>query len=386
MPSVPLPNLAALLAEAGLVDALPPDCPASLAELQNVRLMHGRAALLVRLKGLGMISLRDRQKFVQIFGKASRQGRIVTRIEPPLMLKSANSKKKIAFCFLIYDAIHHEELWYAFFSAAPRGLAQYSVHVHAKSRTHPLRFFEDCHLPRERIVPTEYSSISIVHAMNMLLAQALDDEDNEKFVFLSGACVPIKPFEYVYGKLLSNDDCYFSEMGGASPTNTPFMYEQAFGDKVARYVEKASQWCVLNRSLARICAHAPPEYKRCFEALPAPDEYYFLTSARLHARTVTFNVAANDNTGCHTGPTFANWWPKLEIEAPGGFAANEFTLPKTYRSITIDELHSHVHGPCLFARKFSASCQASLEPLRQLHQSDCCMHQNVQDELDTCMV
>ena len=39
--------------------------------------------------------------------------------------------------------------------------------------------------------------------------------------------------------------------------------------------------------------------------------------------------------------------------------------PRVYRRITVEELHSLVRGPCLFARKFASEC-AGLEPLRSL--------------------
>ena len=203
----PLREMTALFAEAGL--NVQPTSATSVDELQAVRLAFGRPALLSRLKEIGVGSITDRQKLAKCLAVASRAGRIPTTIPPAASSARATIHGKIAFCFLIYGEIHHEDLWHAFLCGAPRGAEQFSVHVHAKSRDVPLRRFEHCHLPRESIVETQYADISLVDAMNALLRHALAESDARKFVFVSGHCLPVKPFSFVYDALMADDSAHF---------------------------------------------------------------------------------------------------------------------------------------------------------------------------------
>ena len=47
--------------------------------------------------------------------------------------------KKIAFCFLIYDIINHEELWNIFFKDIDTNL--YNIYIHYKNNKQ-LKYFE----------------------------------------------------------------------------------------------------------------------------------------------------------------------------------------------------------------------------------------------------
>ena len=126
-----------------------------------------------------------------------------------------------------------------------------------------------------------------------------------KFVFVSQSCLPIKPFAHVRAALLSDDCCHFSAMD-EEPISKGSVSEAAID---GRHVSKASQWCVLNRSLAAWCVHAPPEYVGGFSRMHgAPDEWFFLSTARhIGMPPWMLRVSADDAHDCHTGPTHVNW-------------------------------------------------------------------------------
>ena len=88
--------------------------------------------------------------------------------------------KKIAFCFLIYDVINHEELWYRFFENVDK--SKYSIYIHYKDAT-PLTYFDNYKL--ETQIETEYADVSIV-AQNLLLEEARKDGD-QHFIFISNS-------------------------------------------------------------------------------------------------------------------------------------------------------------------------------------------------------
>jgi hypothetical protein len=48
--------------------------------------------------------------------------------------------------------------------------------------------------------------------MNVLLSHALADAANMRFVFVSGHCIPTKPFAHVYDALMNHDVSHFSAM------------------------------------------------------------------------------------------------------------------------------------------------------------------------------
>ena len=355
-------DLPTLLAEASLDRHAAALSAETLDSLQQLRLVHGRPALLQRLKERDVAPLPDRQKIVQLLAQASRAGRIPTQLGVQETQPASEVQGKIAFLFLIYDQIHHDNMWVDFFRAAdPR---RYSIYVHAKTRNVPLApLFESCHLPPANIVPTEYATISLVHAENQLLQAALRDDGNRKFVFASGACIPIKPFRVCCEALLRDDRAHFSEMADLTANDRGLqrmILEAGASHGIgSKHASKASQWCVLNRRLAHLCAHTMSSgYIHAFEGVKAPEEWYYLTTARMatsgsdHLEEIS---AVPDVHRNHMGPTFVNW-----READG-----EPSRPREYRRVTVDDLHAMVQGPSFFARKFAKECEG-LEPLQDM--------------------
>ena len=96
---------------------------------------------------------------------------------------------KIAFLFLVYDNIVYNRLWAAFFESANPN--KYSIYIHYKNDKN-LGAFDKHKL--KTTVDTEWAKVSLVKAQNLLLKEATKDEHNQRFIFLSQSCVPIKTF------------------------------------------------------------------------------------------------------------------------------------------------------------------------------------------------
>jgi hypothetical protein len=149
--------------------------------------------------------------------------------------------KKIAFCFLIYDVINHEEMWYIFFKNIDP--AKYSIYIHYKTNK-PLKYFEKYKLTN--CIETRYENETIPLAYNVLFRKAYEDQDNYKFMILSGACIPLKSFDYIYNKLTADTYGYFN----ICPQSQCFPncnYLLNVIDK--KYIAKSHNWFILNRSL-----------------------------------------------------------------------------------------------------------------------------------------
>jgi hypothetical protein len=77
---------------------------------------------------------------------------------------------------------------------------KYNIYVHYKIQT-PLKYFEKYKLTN--CIESKYADVSLVYAQNILLEEALKDENNQHFIFLSNSCVPLKNFEYIYNNLFN---------------------------------------------------------------------------------------------------------------------------------------------------------------------------------------
>jgi len=223
---------------------------------------------------------------------------------------------KIAFIFLIYNVINHEELWHMFFSNIDK--SKYSIYIHYKYDER-LEYLEEFKVAKN--IPTKYADISIVKAQNYMLSEALKDKNNTHFIFLSGSCIPLKPFEYIYDNLEEP----FSYFHIANP-------EECLPDCIAaltyidmKYLNKASQWCILNTYLS----------------------YTYGDRLGEEIKATSYNSPPEIAT------TFANW------EGMDYKYATDREL-KNYIHITQAELLHLLKSPCFFGRKFKPIAAQSI--------------------------
>ena len=96
-----------------------------------------------------------------------------------------NTGKKIAFCFLIYDKINHEELWNNWLKNIDKN--KYNIYIHYKENK-LLKHFNNKKIKEN--IKTSWGDISVVLAQNLLLKEALKDPNNQNFIFVTGSCIP----------------------------------------------------------------------------------------------------------------------------------------------------------------------------------------------------
>ncbi|KAF8400205.1 hypothetical protein HHK36_013501 [Tetracentron sinense] len=123
---------------------------------------------------------------------------------PPIQ----SENPKIAFMFLTPGLLPFEKLWDKFFHGHED---RFSVYIHAsrEKSVHMSRYFADREIRSEKV---NWGKISMVDAERRLLANALEDPDNQHFVLLSDSCVPLHSFDYVYNYLMDTNisfiDCF----------------------------------------------------------------------------------------------------------------------------------------------------------------------------------
>jgi hypothetical protein len=272
---------------------------------------------------------------------------------------------KIAFLFLIYDMINHESIWHRYFRDFEGGVrkSQYNIYIHYKTDVR-LEFFDEYKIHKSKIIDTKYADISIVKAQNILIKEALKDAKNTHFIFLSGSCIPLKSFDYLYHYL----EPKYSYFHVADPDDCFPDCEVALQYIPKRHIHKASQWCILNRKHAELLtdgatvanadtatSSSTNTYLRWFEDTYAPDELCYISYlSYIYNDTLDDEIIA---TSYHSPPevatTFANW------EDMNYKYVSEREL-KNYKSISEEELEHLLRSKSLFGRKFKPSCYPSL--------------------------
>ena len=264
------------------------------------------------------------------------------------------SKKKIAFCFLIYDEINQEELWKHFFKNVDSN--KYNIYIHYKDNK-PLKYFEQYKIKNS--IPTKGFDMCLVRAQNILLEHALQDPNNRHIIFIYNSCIPLKNFNYIYS-FLNPKYSYFNLFNQAfkkrweKDTNIPIHID---------YIQKASQWCILNRKHASLVLQYK-DYEKWFSKLSditytermsrgAPDEYSYISTLYYHNLHNELKITHNKADGA---TTFTNWY-SMKYKYP---MKQEVNFLKNYNYIDTDELNYLLQSSSLFGRKFKKDAYKSI--------------------------
>ncbi|KAL2896351.1 hypothetical protein RDABS01_038135 [Bienertia sinuspersici] len=185
---------------------------------------------------------------------------------------------KVAFMFLTKGPLPLASLWNLFFKGHQNF---YSIYVH----THPSfnyswppdSVFYGRAIPSQEV---EWGTMSMVDAERRLLANALLNFANERFVLLSESCIPLFKFTTIYNYLINSkfsflpsfDDLRLAGRGRYNPKMHPNIALEDW--------RKGSQWFEVKRELA-IRMVSDQKYYSTFKDHCHPpcynDEHYFPT-------------------------------------------------------------------------------------------------------------
>ncbi|KAF7838006.1 glycosyltransferase BC10-like [Senna tora] len=270
---------------------------------------------------------------------------------------------KIAFMFLSPGSLPFEKLWDKFFQGHE---GKFSVYVHA-SKTKPVhvsRYFVNRDIRSDQVV---WGKISMVDAERRLLANALQDPDNEHFVLLSESCVPLYNFDYIYNYLMYTNISFVDCFKDPGPHGNGRYSEHMLPEVEMKDFRKGAQWFSVKRQHAVIIM-ADNLYYSKFHTYCQPGVEGRNCIADEHYLPTFFNII--DPRG------IANWsithvdWSERKWH-PKSYRAHDVTyeLLKNITSIdvsvhvTSDEKREVQRWPCLwngiqkpcylFARKFT---------------------------------
>lgn len=140
---------------------------------------------------------------------------------------------KVAFCFLLYDKIEHQELWKSFF-LNQKGFSLYS-HIKKVTDETPKWLLKT----RVPTIKTGWCQENLVRAWVSMLKKALLDKDNKYFALLSGSCIPLFDFITTWKKI------FRTKKSRINIETESYVYQQT-----GFYY--ADQWCILNRTHAQL--------------------------------------------------------------------------------------------------------------------------------------
>ncbi|CAL9050863.1 glycosyltransferase BC10 [Musa acuminata AAA Group] len=269
---------------------------------------------------------------------------------------------KIAFMFLTPGSLPFEKLWEKFFLGHE---GRFSIYVHASREKpdHVSPLFVGRDIQSGKVV---WGKISMVDAERRLLANALQDPDNQHFVLLSDSCVPLHNFDYVYNYLMGTNVSFIDCFWDPGPHGNARYTEHMLPEIEEKDFRKGSQWFSMKRRHALIVL-ADSLYYTKFKLYCKPgfdsrncyaDEHYLPTLLSMVDPTGIANWSVT-----HVDWSEGKWHPKAYRAQDVTFEIlkNISSIDESYH-VTSDEkkvvtvkpcLWNGMKRPCyLFARKF----------------------------------
>lgn len=262
----------------------------------------------------------------------------VKDLNPPMI----NSNKKIALCFLIYDKINHEQIWYDYLKNIDPN--KYNIYIHYKTNK-PLKYFEKYKL--QNCIETCWGCLSIVLAQNLILKEALKDPLNQHFIWLSGACIPIKSFNYVYNYLDAGKSYYNIMLDKQVFPRANYALNYIEKNKI----KKANMASIINRKHAELFVNNEDNIKKWFKNINNVDEHAYISL--LYHYNLENELILTDNLAAGA-IIFAQW---SDMENYKIFNKSIKENDYTYKYICSEELEYLINSNSLFARKFLPECK-----------------------------
>ncbi|EYU40777.1 hypothetical protein ABFS82_12G075500 [Erythranthe guttata] len=201
-----------------------------------------------------------------------------------------NRTPKVAFMFLTRGKLPLAPLWEMFFKGN-EGL--FSIYLH----TLPEFTYEppESSVFYKRRIPSklvQWGRPSMIDAERRLLANALLDFTNQRFVLLSETCIPLFNFSTIYNYLINSNQSFLSTFDDPRPIGRG-RYNKRMGPAISLSDwRKGSQWFEANRELA-IAIISDVEYYPIFRNHCLPpcymDEHYLPTLVNKVCPNLTSN-------------------------------------------------------------------------------------------------
>jgi len=277
------------------------------------------------------------------------------------MPMAVSKNPKIAFMFLTPGTLPFEKLWEKFLQGHD---GRYSIYIHASREkpVHSSSLFVGREIHSEKVV---CGRISMVDAEKRLLANALEDVDNQIFVLLSDSCVPLHTFDYIYNYLMGTNVSFIDCFLDPGPHGTGRYSMEMLPEIEQRDFRKGAQWFAITRRHALLIL-ADNLYYNKFKLYCKPAEGHNCIADEHYLPTL-FNMVdpggiANWSV-THVDWSEGKWHPRSYRAADVNYQLlKNITSVNENFHITSDDKKVMTRTPCmwngtkrpcyLFARKF----------------------------------
>ncbi|XP_038887114.1 glycosyltransferase BC10-like [Benincasa hispida] len=302
-----------------------------------------------------IVSLEEHKSLVhnmsdeELFWRASMVPRIVE--------SDKTVPKKVAFMFLTTGPLPLAILWEKFFKGH-NGL--YSIYVHS----HPSYADE---MPQTSVfygrrIPSQavyWGTASMIDAERRLLANALLDLSNQRFVLLSDSCIPLFNFTTIYNHVMSSNLSFLGSFYDPRKSCQGRYNPQMSPEINITDWRKGSQWFEVHRELA-LHIVSDTKYYPIFKNYCLPpcymDEHYIPTLVHMLKPELNSNRSITWVDWSKGGPHPSKFgWNDITDEF-----LNRIRFESTCNNENYDQYYSTSSICFLFARKFLPN---TLEPL-----------------------
>ncbi|XP_027096586.1 glycosyltransferase BC10-like [Coffea arabica] len=185
---------------------------------------------------------------------------------------------KVAFMFLTRGPVSLAPLWEKFFKGH-KGL--YSIYVHPNPSYNGSEpegsVFHGRRIPSKEV---QWGNVNMIEAERRLLANALLDVSNQRFVLVSEACIPLFNFSIVYNYLMNSTLSHVEVYDQAGPVGRGRYSRQMQPLIKLEDWRKGSQWFEMDRDLAlEVISDKTyfPAFQRYCKGSCYADEHYLPT-------------------------------------------------------------------------------------------------------------
>ena len=254
------------------------------------------------------------------------------------------SNKKVAFLANLYDDFHFPKAWATFFADSKAGW--HSLYVHQKDKANLIPPFADALVPT---VATDHGGLLLWQSYVSMLEHALKDPLNDRFVFLSQACLPLSSMREVRNRAFATDKSQMVICDDAQCLpRLQFLVDNGFPKDC---LKKHSAWMILNLQHAELFVENKVGILALFKGGPEkwfPDEHIFGSYLWFLGRGSEIMPVRNIPEEMLT----FTYWEGM----PYAFNDPYFKGLKHYHNVQELELVYLFEQSCLFGRKFKKEC------------------------------